>query len=87
MDKTKAPKTQAERVFDKFGGVPQLHRALIELDDPQAVRSLPSLYRWNYPIEKGGTGGWVPTSALKHVKRAARNEGLVITSKLLYPEE
>jgi len=76
-------KTQAERVFAKFGGVPKLHKALADLG-PEHVRAISAIYRWNLPKAKGGTNGMVPNSALQSVLMAAKAEGIVLTAADLY---
>lgn len=78
------PRTQAERLFAKFGGVPRLHRALA---DAGFVRNISSIYRWNLPREAGGTGGIVPGQSWPQVHRAARYEGIVLTSEDMDPRK
>lgn len=74
---TDAPTTQAQRIFSRFGGVPQLQKALQRLG-PGAARSLSAIYRWDLPRNKGGSAGVIPTSAQSDIIRAARLEGIVI---------
>lgn len=74
---------QAQTIIEKFGGVPNLVRALNAVR-PQGYNPS-SVYRWNYPVNKKGTGGEIPTRALKDVVRAARMEGILLTSEDLYP--
>ncbi len=76
-------KTQAQKVFDKFGGVPKLHKALKDLG-PEHERAISAIYRWNLPKSKGGTNGMVPNSALQSILLAARAEGIVFTPDDLY---
>jgi hypothetical protein len=80
------PKTQAEAVFAKFGGVPNLCKALREYK-PDKKWSRSGLYKWNHPKEKQGRGGMIPSWALRDVLACARREGIVITSEDLYPGE
>ena len=68
-------RTQADRIFQKFGGVPALKKALDRLGG-DASRSLSALYRWNLPKKKGGCAGIVPSSAQSDIMRAARLEGV-----------
>ena len=70
-------KTQAERIFDKFGGPRRVAAATGH--DPSCV------YRWNYSKENGGTGGIVPIEALRKVCKAARTEGILLTDEDLSP--
>jgi hypothetical protein len=75
-------KTQAERVYAKFGGVRNLYKAL---QAAGRARHITSIYRWNHPREAGGTGGLVPSSAVPDLLVAARLEGVVLTHEDLYP--
>lgn len=70
-------KTQAQRVFDKCGGVPRLAIAMSK--DPSA------LYRWNHTKEKGGTEGLIPTSSMQEVLDAAAILGVTLTPEDLDP--
>jgi len=79
-----ANRTQAQRIFDKFGGVPALHKALQRVG-ADAARHVSAIYRWNLPKKNGGSNGLIPTSALGDVIRAARLEGVHITPEDLYP--
>ena len=69
--------TQAERVINRFGGARELAR-LLNLNPT-------SVYRWTYPVSKGGTGGIVPTQALHKLLRMAREQGIYLTANDLYP--
>ncbi len=54
--------SQASKIIEKFGGA----RRLASL-----IGYRPSgVYRWMYPKGKGGTGGYIPTSAIDKVKKA-----------------
>lgn len=68
------PRSMAERVVFKFGGVQQLIRALKNAGYNVAPSTV---YKWLYPPEKGGTGGIIPTRAWKKVLEAAKLEGLL----------
>lgn len=78
------PRSQAQRIVDKFGGARRLASAL-HAADPSYARHPSNVYRWLYPREKGGTGGVIPTSALPLVITAARIEGIYLTADDLYP--
>ena len=65
---------QAQRIADKFGGFPALAKAMGRKD-------LSALYRWTKPKDKGGTGGFVPTSAVPSVLAAAGRMGIRLTDK------
>lgn len=75
-------KTQAERIFAKFGGAPQLAKALVAAG---SKRHISAVYRWNLPKASGGTGGVVPSSAMQDVLAAARLEGIVLTADDTFP--
>jgi hypothetical protein len=87
----KVPRTQADRVLAKFGGprrLSKLLKALAERNptDPQIQTLVPSsIYRWRYPVEKGGTGGIVPTRAIPLLIQAARMDGIFLDEEDLYP--
>jgi len=84
-------RTQAERIFDKFGGVPRLYKALQALAATDAkkwgnsARAISAIYRWNLPKAHGGTDGMIPNSVVPAILAAAQLEGIVITSRDLYP--
>ena len=78
--------TQAQRVFDRFGGVSRLHKALQRLAAHNR-RNISSLYRWNLPKSHGGTGGLVPSSAWPDVMAAAELEGIVIRPEDCQPSK
>jgi len=69
--------TQAQRIFDKFGGARRVADATGH--DPSCV------YRWTYPRNRGGTAGVIPLGALIKVRMAARLEGIVLTDEDLSP--
>lgn len=69
--------TQAQRIFDKCGGVPRLAAAMGK--DPSA------LYRWNHTKEKGGCDGLIPSSSMQDVLDAAEIIGVKLTAKDLDP--
>lgn len=74
--------TQAERIYAKFGGVPQLFHSMQRAG---VKRSLPSIYRWNYPRSHGGSDGIIPTAAWSAIMKAARFEGIIIGPEDLFP--
>jgi hypothetical protein len=73
--------SQAERVFDRFGGPKRLCGALAAVGHP---RNLATLYRWAYPKPKG-CGGVIPSSAWPIVMAAARFEGVVLPPDVTSP--
>lgn len=76
--------TQAYRIIKKFGGARRLWALLKDLG-PEHELSPSSIYRWDYPKEKGGTGGVIPTAAMPSVIKAARLEGIFLTPEDFYP--
>ncbi len=63
---------QAQRVFDRFHVTAYGMAKLLKMNV-----SVP--YRWLYPSPKG-TGGMVPTSAMRKIIRIARREGVLLHS-------
>lgn len=77
---------QAQNVIMKFGGAPELARVLKAFsDNPDDWYHPTSIYRWMYPANKGGTGGEIPTRAIKLIMKAARYAGVMISIDDLYP--
>lgn len=79
--KFKKPRTfssQAERIIAKFGNANVLAEAI------GYERS--TVYRWTYPKKKGGTGGFIPTRAQRHVRYAAKRLGIKLTPSDWFPE-
>lgn len=77
---------QAQSIITKFGGARELARTLKECSDDPADHYEPStIYRWMYPRERGGTGGEIPTSALKVILKCARIAGVMLSSEDIYP--
>lgn len=68
-------RTQAERVIRRFGGPKQLVDAI---NASGGKKNLSSIYRWQYPKEKGGTGGVIPTAAWPLILDAAKFAGIVL---------
>ena len=69
--------TQAESIIAKFGNARRLAKLLGV--HPSTVN------RWNYARADRGTGGLIPSSALKRVLALAAARGIVITATDLYP--
>lgn len=76
------PRTQAYRIFLKFGGVVGLFEALNLIEKP---RQLQNMYKWLYPKEKGGSDGIIPSHAMPDILMAARYMGIVLSSEDLDP--
>lgn len=79
----KVPKSQAERVYAKFGGARQLFNALGKLADDTGNethrRDRVAIYRWNMTKAQGGTDGYIPAKVMPSIKLAARREGILLT--------
>lgn len=60
----------AAHIIQLFGGVKPLALAINK--DPATI------YRWTYPKHKGGTGGLVPSSALKKIHAAAQSLNITL---------
>lgn len=69
--------SQAERIIDKFNGRYNLARLI--------GKQPSTIYRWTYPRSKGGTGGLIPNKDLPLIRKAAREQGIYLTEKDLYP--
>jgi hypothetical protein len=65
--------TQFERLIYKFGGASNLARSL--------GAHITTVYKWSLPEEKGGSGGVIPGHRHKDLLRAARVEGIYLTSR------
>lgn len=76
--------TQAGRILLKFGGPKRLSEILLAIGRP---RTYATVFRWDYPKEKGGTGGWIPGNAWPDIFAAARFEGLILTSEDIDPRQ
>lgn len=84
------PKSQAQRVYAKFGGPAHLAIALRQAHKAGAVakKYAPStVYRWDYPKAKGGTGGIIPNGAWPDIHALAKRRGVFITTDDLFPGE
>ena len=68
---------QAERIIDKFGGVPRM--ALILSLAPTTI------YKWTYPKERGGTNGLIPTHNIKGIRQAAPDVGIKLSDSDFAP--
>ena len=68
---------QAGRIIEKFGG----HKRLAAILGVHRA----TIYRWTWPRERGGTGGVIPTKMVDRVIRAARVEGIFLSTSDLVP--
>ncbi len=76
------PCSQADRVIEKFGGVPRLLELLGKVG---LKRNRSSVHRWRYSVEDGGTGGIIPSHDWRFVIKAAQIDGIILTSQDLDP--
>lgn len=74
--------SQAERVIEKFGGVPRLCALLHAIGRP---RDRTVIYRWMYSKDRGGADGVIPSTAWPDLILAARMEGIILTSQDMDP--
>lgn len=75
--------SQAQRIIAKFGNARDLARALTLAADKGLigradVRTPATIYKWTWPIERGGTGGHIPRSAFQALKKAGRLVGVLV---------
>lgn len=76
--KTQKVNPQAAKIIELFGGVQALAKVLHSMRVKIAVTSI---YRWTYPKEVGGTGGFIPTRSLPLVLKAAHKIGIFISAE------
>ena len=68
--------TPAARVIAAFGGVQRVAAAI--------GRHSSRVHRWTYPVERGGTGGRIPGSAVPKILKAAAERGIALTPNDLF---
>lgn len=68
--------TPAKQIIDKCGGV----AATAQLTG----RTLASVYKWDYPKERGGTGGVVPRSAQDIILAASKRGEVDVSLRDFY---
>ncbi len=61
----------AQRVIEKCGG-PKVVAEMLNL-------GLPSVFKWTYPTEKGGSGGHIPSKRQSELLRKATAAGIPLT--------
>jgi amino-acid N-acetyltransferase len=80
---TERVETQADRVLAKLGGPYRLSEIFMLVGK---ARSPATIYRWTYPRgKKGGTGGFIPSSAWEDIFAAAEYLRVRLTSEILDP--
>lgn len=71
-------RTQADRVLARWGCTPPQMAAILGYA-PSTV------YRWTYSTAEGGTGGLVPTAALRQLSELARAHGVLMRDEDFNP--
>lgn len=71
-------RTQAERILERFSMTPPEMARMLD-------RAPSTVYRWTYPLDEGGTGGIVPTAALRELSRIARVNGVLMRAEDFNP--
>ena len=74
--------SQARRIIDKFATPGKSGPAAIS--EGTGI-SREQIYRWDYSVERGGTGGRVPSRSLQKVLAWARTIGVTFTPEELDP--
>lgn len=68
--------SEAATIIEKFHGARPLAAALSGVLGRRVSPS--TVYRWTYPVEKGGTGGVIPTAKRRVLSQAARLHGILL---------
>lgn len=68
---------QAQKIVNKFGGVPRLAAAI--------GKNRTTVNRWLYPKDRGGTNGLIPSQAWPEILAAAKREHIPLTPEDLAP--
>lgn len=77
------PLTQAGRILWRFGGAVRLSKILKAIGRP---KNYEACYRWDYPKERGGSGGRIPGCAVDDILAAAKADGIILTDADWSPE-
>lgn len=72
-------KTPAESVIEKFGG----HQDVANVLNCHLSR----VYRWTYPIERGGTAGLIPQRHQQSLLAAAAERGIALVPSDFFPAQ
>ena len=87
LERERESMNQAERIITKFGGPGRMAKILNALPDPSMHRQRLALYRWMWPVTKGGRGGRIPQSAWPGILLAARQQGIYLSDGEISPRE
>jgi hypothetical protein len=69
----------AQRVIKKLGGPRRVADML--------AMSTQAIYKWTWPVEKGGTGGFIPTRRQIELMVAAKQRGIILTKDDFFPKD
>lgn len=69
------PPSEAELIFEKFGGIQALHDALKEIGAP---RHIATLHKWKYPAPRGCNGRVPDRKAWADLRAAAKLKGVTL---------
>jgi hypothetical protein len=69
--------SQAYRLVEKLGGPARVAKML--------GINRAAVYRWTWPIERGGQGGVIPSARLTQLCLASRLNGYILTAEDLDP--
>ena len=69
----------AQRVIKKLGG-PRVVADMLAM-------STQAVYKWTWPTEKGGTGGFIPTRRQIELMVAAKQRGIILTKDDFFPKD
>ena len=68
----------ARTIIDMCGGVKALSQMI------NVAKS--NVYRWSYPVERGGSGGMIPTRQQAKLLAAARAKGIDLRPEHFFPK-
>lgn len=69
----------AKRVITKLGG-PRAVSGMLAM-------STQSIYKWMWPMSKGGTGGLIPVRRQIELMVAAKQRGIILTKDDFFPKD
>lgn len=69
--------TMAERVIRKLGGPARVAELL--------GTSRQAIYKWTYPRQRGGTGGYIPARRQLELMVVCKMQGIVLTKNDFFP--
>ena len=69
----------AQRVIKKLGG-PRVVADMLAM-------STQAVYKWTWPTEKGGTGGFIPARRQIELMVASKQRGIILTKDDFFPKD